>query len=426
MRRWMIWGISGVVLAAASCAITLSWADDVLHFQPVSAESAARLEAKARRARATPRHTASAHAATDTLTRLPALPAAPEAPSAPALPSIPRHSGEMMRIGSDITIERDQTVEGDVVAISGDIHVDGHVKGSVQALGGDVYLSSTSRVDGDVAAVRGELHEEPGASVGGQRVTALGGSNVRIGHRHLAEAADLVARPLRQLWHFMRTLAWLLVMLGMVWLIVRIAAVRTEIAVSLLRRETAAALGVGLLTWVLLVPSVIALALVVAILCITIIGIPVAIAALFGYALFLMLLFFWGFIVGAAWLGAQFRGALGGDSTMRHALVGTAAVIGMRAIGHLIGIIPWFGFVGGFLVVVSYILSCLLVTLGAGALLRSESASGYLGRWWRNWRGTPVMATAPAGAAPGAVAGATPGPVAQTAPPPPAGPAPTA
>jgi len=192
------------------------------------------------------------------------------------------------------------------------------------------------------------------------------------------------------MWRFGRTLAWLLIMLGLVWLILRISPKRTGVAVDLLRRETAASLGIGLLTCVLLVPSLVALALVTAILCVTIIGIPVGVAAILAYCLLLVVLAFWGFVVGAAWLGNQFRGVAPGDSLMRHAVVGTFAIIGMRATGHLIAAIPFFGFLGGFLVVVSWILSSTTVVLGAGALLRSESASGYLGRWWRGWRGGPM------------------------------------
>ena len=382
-------------------------ADEVLQFKPISPESASRLDARSRRTRVVTRTVPAPdppRPTSDTLVRIPDEATSPATPIPPS-----RRAGEMMRIGSDIHVEKDQVVEGDVVAISGDVHVDGHVKGSVQSLGGDVYLSSTARVDGDVAAVKGELHEEPGAYVGGQRVTALGRHSSRLMRHKLMEADELIAKPLREMWRFMRTLAWLLVMLGIVWLVLRIAPARTEVAVSLLKRETAASLGIGLLMWVLLVPSIIALCLVVAILCITIIGIPVAIAALLGYILLIFVVLFWGFIVGATWLGSQTGGRPftippGGATTLRYALIGTTAVIGLRALGHLIGMIPFFGFLGGFLVVVGWILSWTVGTLGAGALLRSEFASGHLGRWWRGRSAHhPVVPTPAPAAAPGIV-----------------------
>jgi hypothetical protein len=408
MRRSLIWALASVsvLTVAALWSLGTPWgvaqrlaevvgritpaasADEVLKFHPVSAESAAQIQPEP----TSSRHTH--HAAADTLKPLPsatAVPSAPSVPSAPAIPPVPPHAGELMRIGSDITVDRDQTVEGDVVAISGDVHVYGHVKGSVQALGGDVYLASTARVDGDVAAVRGELHEDPGAYVGGQRVTALGSPRVHVGRRAIAEAMDqLHGSPWRHMWGFSRTLAWLLIVLGLIWLILRIAEARTGEAVSVLRRETAASLGVGLLTWVLVIPSLVALCLVVAILCITIIGIPVALAALFAYGVLLVVLLMWGFVVGAAWLGRQIDRQAGG-TLLRHAIIGAVAIIGTRAFGHLLGVIPFLGFLGGFLRVVSWIVSSIVGTLGAGALLRSEFASGMLGRWWRGWRAAPVV-----------------------------------
>ena len=347
----------------------------------------------------------------DTLKPLPAVPplaAVPPAAPPPPTPPAPPHAGELMRIGSDITVDQDQTIEGDVVAISGDVHVYGHVKGSVQALGGDVYLASTARVDGDVAAVRGELHEDPGAYVGGQRVTALAQPHGRVGHRAIVDAVNhLEGRRWMHMWGFANSLVWLLVMLGLTWLILRIAEARTGEAIGLLRRETAASLGIGLLTWVLVVPSLVALCLVVAILCITIIGIPVALAALFAYGVLLVVLVLWGFVVGAAWLGRQIdHSQTGAGSLLRHALIGTLVVIGMRSIGHLFGVVPFLGFLGGFLRVVSWIVSGIIITLGAGSLLRSEFASGLLGRWWRGWRApvTSSLAVAAAGA-PSVVAG---------------------
>src|SRR5262249_21605712 len=124
-------------------------------------------------------------------------PPAPDEPSpAPTPPEEPdihtTRSGDVMRIGSDIHIENGQVVEGDVFALQGDIRVDGHVKGNVASSGGDVYLGSTARVDGDVLCIGGQLHEENGASVGGQRVTALHGTrDRRIRHRIRERLRDM-------------------------------------------------------------------------------------------------------------------------------------------------------------------------------------------------------------------------------------------
>ena len=73
-------------------------------------------------------------------------------------------------------------------------------------------------------------------------------------------------------------------------------------------------LGFGLLAAALFIPSVVALALVVAILCITIIGIPLALAVILGYVLAIILLCLWGSVIGA--LGAG-RAAGAPDGTQR-------------------------------------------------------------------------------------------------------------
>src|SRR5262249_26922127 len=99
----------------------------------------------------------------------------PTPPSPPSTRTGMERSGSIVRIGSDIHIGADETVEGDVIALGGDVRIDGHVKGTVTSTGGDVTLGPTSKVDGDVACLGGELIEEPGSWVGGQRVTAAHG-----------------------------------------------------------------------------------------------------------------------------------------------------------------------------------------------------------------------------------------------------------
>ena len=395
--------VRGLELTARLAASPTLAAEELRDWKPVAPESAAQYEGGSRTRRATAAATRSAiRGAIRGTTRATISSVAPavvptdslvpiEPPDSPSTPSRPGRSGEMMRIGSDIHVDADQTVVGDVVAISGDVTVDGHVKGDVMAMKGDVYLSPTARVDGDVVCLGGELHEETGAYVGGQRVTALGGRKVRL-PRHEGD------EPTLRHWNrFGRTLVWLLVDLGLLWLILRIAPGRSGQALERLRGETAASLGIGLLTWVLLVPSLIALCLVVVLLVITIIGIPVALAALFGYFVLIPVIVFWGAVIGSAWLGEQVAGRGGARlSLMRAAATGTILLVGSRAAGHLIGLIPWFGVLGGFLVAMSWIVTGVIATLGTGALVRSEFKSGTVGNWWRGVRKPRGETLAPA------------------------------
>jgi hypothetical protein len=204
-------------------------------------------------------------------------------------------------------------------------------------------------------------------------------------------------------------------------------------------------------------PSVVAVAILAALLCITIIGIPVAIAGLFGYFAFLGVLFLWGYVVGAAYLGERIlaRGAIhagaapvtaagspaaaGPTATaptlVRAALTGVLVLAGAEFVKRLLQLVPGLGWLGTLIGVLAWIALALLTMLGAGAWLRNELRYGILARWWRGRAATPPAPPAPgasgaAAAAPGAPPGSwTPDlPVAPGAPPgsgaiPPAAPA---
>jgi len=75
---------------------------------------------------------------------------------------------DIVKFGRDIYIDEDDFIDGDVVAIGGDIRVDGHVTGDVVSTAGDVTLGSTAYVEGDVVATFGDVTMEPGAQVEGE------------------------------------------------------------------------------------------------------------------------------------------------------------------------------------------------------------------------------------------------------------------
>jgi hypothetical protein len=82
-----------------------------------------------------------------------------------------RTRGDVVRFGSSVTIDADEKVLGDVVAIGGSVEVSGYVTGDVVAVGGSVRIRDGARVDGaHVTAVGGGIHQDPGATVGGELV----------------------------------------------------------------------------------------------------------------------------------------------------------------------------------------------------------------------------------------------------------------
>lgn len=374
-------------------------AQEVMQFKPVPAESVSALMRRSRRAAATP-----VPPVPSPVPERIEAPGAPGAPEAPALPPLPADdSGNVVRFGSDIVIRQGQTVLGDVVAMGGDVTVDGHVEGEVVAMGGDVFLGPTGRVDGQVVTLGGQLHEKPGSHVGGQRVTARGLPRGWSPGPFFG-VLGIVNSGFKALW----TIAKMFLVLLVAWGFTQLAPQRTQTAFEAFKNEPIKCLGVGLLAWALIIPSIVALALVVAILCITIIGIPVAIAVLLGYVLALVLLVVWGYVVGAAVLGERLARQFGRtvSSLTLMAAWGVVALTVVKVVGQLFGGIPMGGAAGGMLVVVASVITGVLMTVGAGALLSTQLRRDSIRQWWPGARdamgrrdaapATPVTPAAPA------------------------------
>ena len=426
---------SAAVNVLARTLVSTAAAQEVLEFKPVSPESAAKIEGQKPVRR---RSAASAPSVPQT----PAVPGVPSVPAPPIPPEPPisiGKSGNIMRVGSDIHIETDQVVVGDVMAVGGDVTVDGHVEGDVVSMGGDVYVHAGGRVDGDVVCMGGELHEDEGAVIGGQRVTASR-------HGKHARARRMVEDGVSH--GFAGPMVWMLITLGMGWAFAGLAPGRTGRALEVLKREPGTSAVTGILAAMLTVPSIVALCLLVALLCITIIGIPLALGALFGYFAFLGVLWMWGYVIGAAAIGEAItrrRGAAamlgappaqapgvsgsawpdtggamgaqamppataGGSGLTRAALSGVLVISGAGLLGslfHRVGLGP----LGTLLTVFSWLAFSGVTLIGAGAWLRAELKAGTLSRLWgaRRKASAPVAAAASAPEG-GSAAGVAPPP----------------
>jgi hypothetical protein len=351
---------------------------------------------------------------------VPEVSAVPEVPEPPAAPEHVTSSGDLTRVGSDIHVGQDEVVRGDVMAIRGDITVDGTVHGGVVSFGGNIYLNPTARVDGDVVCIGGELHEEPGAYVSGERVTALSG-----GH------GERIARSLRASEsHRDRGWGWgglklfgalmrLLVAIGLTVLVAWLFQGRIAVGAETLKRQPALSLGIGALVHALFIPSIVALALVMALLCITIVGIPLALAALVGYLLFFAVFWIFGLVVGAAVVGERIAARRGVTAipSWQSAMLGVLVVMGAGFVGNVLAVtdVPGFGGLGRLVVVFSVITMVVMGVMGGGAWLKWEFTEGVFGRWRGRWQGRNAarVPSAPYGPPP-----ASPyGPAAAVAPP---------
>ena len=92
------------------------------------------------------------------------------------IPSIKRSkkvytiSHDIVKMGRDIVVEEYEEVDGNVVAIGGDVTVKGTVCKNVIALGGGIFVASTGVVEGDAVSVGGEVEKETGAVIRGERM----------------------------------------------------------------------------------------------------------------------------------------------------------------------------------------------------------------------------------------------------------------
>jgi hypothetical protein len=82
-------------------------------------------------------------------------------------------TGNVATIAQDIRVEG--TVDGDVTSWNGTITITGSVSGDVVSYGGDVIVGATGRVGGHILASAGVLNQAPGAIVAGQKINGGAG-----------------------------------------------------------------------------------------------------------------------------------------------------------------------------------------------------------------------------------------------------------
>ncbi len=200
---------------------------------------------------------------------------------------------DIVRIGGSVTVEADEMVEGDVVAVGGSADIYGYVTGTVVSVGGSVNAHPGATIDGDAVAVGGFVNQQEGATVNGEVVSAGPGfkwmpNNWRERLQyHGAAKGNFVAGLV--IWGFISVLAVLLLRR------------RVETMAEALPLHPGAAAGLGLLgialTPAAIVTVILASILVIVLLVITIVGIlaiPAVVAAILALTLAPIALLFFG------------------------------------------------------------------------------------------------------------------------------------
>jgi hypothetical protein len=266
---------------------------------------------------------------------------------------------DLVKFGEDIEVAEGDTISGDVVAIGGTVTVNGMVTGDCVSIGGSINIGPKGVIEGDGVSVGGCINREPGSVLEGDEVCTGG----RIPTWLFRGGWPMHGLTGLKFAGLAFAVGKTLVVLFLVWLIVLISRDRVKVTSDKARSSMLASFGVGLLT-IILTPIAMVL------LCITLIGIPVAIllpfalivAGLFGYT-----------AVGLALGQRLFGGESRGQSVVTAAIVGVLLMEAIPIFGRVVGL-PG-GILWGLSIpirVVGYAIVVCAFLIGLGATIMSK------------------------------------------------------
>lgn len=341
------------------------------------------------------------------------LPVPPEPPDTPDIPDTPDfdHSegNDYVRFGEDITIPEGRVIEGDVVAVGGSITVLGRVRGDAVSVGGTVHVKGKGVVDGDAVSLGGGVQTSDSASVGG--------SDVSVGKFDF----DRMNRmwPMIGAMGMLGTGAWLvkflvglLITLFLAWISLLLVRERLENAANVVHERFGKSFVMGLLGWVLLVLAIpvgiIALILTgviaIVILCITIIGIPVAILlvialvlGVIGIVVGALYAGFLGYLAGTMFLGRRIFGPRVATKPLMAIAAGILLIAVLKLAAEMVGALSFFVFhpVGMAFGFAAWLLTFIVASAGLGALVNVRFSKGtgrvygYSATMGSQWGSTP-------------------------------------
>jgi hypothetical protein len=271
---------------------------------------------------------------------------------------------DVVRFGEDIHVGKRELVQGDVVAIGGDIVIEGKVRGNVVNVFGDTELHGTAVINGDVVTVLGELSEYNNPRIRGETVNvAAGVPNISLpfftyGTCGAGNIWDVITRIIKFI------IFTLLLMLIIYFLPGRMRISSDHVFGSFFK-----SLGVGILVWIGL-GVVIVLGFILAI---TIIGIPVALLLFLSYLALLLL----GYFVSALALGMLLCRKFGpnGASPYLCGFMGLFLLTLPGFIAAMMWVVPFLAPIKFLLKTIAVFVGFLGITIGSGALIISKAGA---------------------------------------------------
>ncbi len=269
---------------------------------------------------------------------------------------------DVVRFGKDIHIGRRELVQGDVVAIAGNIVIEGKVRGDVVNILGNTELRGTAVVNGDVVTVLGELREYDNPRVRGETVNIAGGSpDIRF---------PFLSYTTGHVWSVAGKIAKLVILALLLLLVVYLLPDRMRISSDHVFGSFLKSLGVGILVLFVGSAAVLVVGLVLAI---TIIGIPVALLLMLAYGAFLIL----GFFASALALGrlACRRFGPAGEPVFLCGFIGLLLIALPGLMAAMMWVIPFTTPLQLLLKMTAVFVNFMAVVLGTGALIVSRGGT---------------------------------------------------
>ena len=279
----------------------------------------------------------------------PAPPADP--PAAPEPPSIDsaerdrerdpgrwsRTSRDRVRVFGDVTVERHEEIDGEVVAVFGSARVHGKVRQQVVSVLGSVSLGPDAVVDGDVVSVGGRVFRDAGARIGGA-VTEVSFNDLPL-HLPVGDWSGWSGTPMifgavPRLFGTALRLSLLLLVTGIAFVVARRSV---EASAERIVESPVKTTVVGIVAELLVLPV---LVLTTIVLSISIIGIPLLLLLPFVVvALIVMALI--GFTGTAAAVGGYVQRRTGVRTDYLAVLVGVLVILSPLLVARLLALGGW-------------------------------------------------------------------------------------
>lgn len=275
----------------------------------------------------------------------------------PRVRSSPRvYTGEgVFRMGSDVVVEEDESIDGDVVALGANIKVRGTVSGDAVAIGGDVEVHSTGMVEGSAVSVGGSVIKRGGAIIEGEKVSVglLRGRPFKF---------PFTIQPMVHVsaWSFFARVFKVLFLIFLGIVVISIAPRHVNKVTTRIRQDFLKSALVGFVAEILVLPIFI-------LLIITIIGIPVA---LLIEPLLILAALILGYTGACLFVGEKVREhtSLKPDTRIMTVVIGILAVELVSLVARTVGLFGGvFSPLTWIIAAVGWLIGYVVLTVGFGA-----------------------------------------------------------